>query len=353
MSERSCAVAAVQPLADRSTLPSVSFVINNHNYGRYLSKCIDSALGQSHPVEVVVVDDGSSDESPRILDHYSGAATIVRQENRGQGAAVNRGVLASTGEIVCLLDSDDWSRNDRSRTVAQHFQAGPGIDWLIHDMSLVDAAGMPLADSLYTFAAPATPVRDLVTLGDTPGSTSGLCFRRQLLQRIGDIPENVFSASADGYLICSAAFLGRLDTLQIPLSIRRLHASSVTAPSWRNASQSIRRIRMKHEISERVAELAAQLPEPDADIARAAARGTWWQAKADLQHLKTGPEQSVASLASAWLRFAGAVGATSMPAARKAGFIVRDGFLTALPGAAFARAWWMLHYGRPRLRISR
>lgn len=73
-------------------LPSVTIVISNYNYGRYLRQCIDAALAQTHPAEVVVVDDGSSDESLAVLKSYGAAIAVVEQRHGGQGAAINNGV---------------------------------------------------------------------------------------------------------------------------------------------------------------------------------------------------------------------------------------------------------------------
>jgi glycosyltransferase involved in cell wall biosynthesis len=88
-----------------------SIVINNYNYASYLSDAVDSALSQLHEGdEIVVVDDGSTDESPAILKRYAieRGITLIEQENQGQLASVSAGIDASKGEIVVLLDSDDY-----------------------------------------------------------------------------------------------------------------------------------------------------------------------------------------------------------------------------------------------------
>ena len=88
--------------------PLVTVLITNYNYGRFLREAIDSALNQTYRnVEVVVVDDGSTDESREIIDGYGGRIVSVLKENGGQGSAFNAGIAASRGEIICLLDADD------------------------------------------------------------------------------------------------------------------------------------------------------------------------------------------------------------------------------------------------------
>src|SRR4051812_36649538 len=90
-------------------------VITNHDYGRYLGAAIDSALGQTGcAVEVVVVDDGSTDGSSALLERYERATStararlrVVRQAHRGQGAAINAGFAIVTAPVVLFLDADD------------------------------------------------------------------------------------------------------------------------------------------------------------------------------------------------------------------------------------------------------
>lgn len=90
--------------------PSLSVVLNNYNYGRYLKEALESALSQLHTQdEVIVVDDGSTDNSLPMLEQYQleGKLTLIAQQNQGQMTAVRTGIDAAQGDIVVLLDSDD------------------------------------------------------------------------------------------------------------------------------------------------------------------------------------------------------------------------------------------------------
>ena len=85
-----------------------SIIINSYNYARYLGQAIDSALGQTYPhTEVVVVDDGSTDDSRAVLTGYGNRVRAVLKDNGGQASAFNAGLQASRGEVVLFLDSDD------------------------------------------------------------------------------------------------------------------------------------------------------------------------------------------------------------------------------------------------------
>ena len=86
----------------------VSVAMINYNYGRNLREAIDLALDQTvAPLEIVVVDDGSTDESPSVLRECGDQIVTVLTENRGPTAATNTALEHCSGEIVCVLDSDD------------------------------------------------------------------------------------------------------------------------------------------------------------------------------------------------------------------------------------------------------
>lgn len=97
-------------------LCEISVIIPVYNIQQHLRECLDSVLGQSYPhLQVICVDDGSTDESPAILAQYAQKdprVQVIRQQNAGPGAARNTGLEAATGEYVIFLDSDDWFEPD-------------------------------------------------------------------------------------------------------------------------------------------------------------------------------------------------------------------------------------------------
>lgn len=99
--------------------PLVSIIISSYNYGRFLRQTIDSALAQTYPnVEVIVVDDGSNDDSPDIVRSYGGRITGILKMNGGQASSLNIGFAASHGDIVIFFDSDDFLRPHAAERVA-------------------------------------------------------------------------------------------------------------------------------------------------------------------------------------------------------------------------------------------
>ncbi|MGB9751120.1 MAG: hypothetical protein C0183_21925 [Roseiflexus castenholzii] len=100
------------------TEPRVSVVITAYNAAEYLSAAIESVLAQSHPADdVVVVDDGSTDASAAVAQSYAHRGVrLIRQDNQGPGAARNRGIRETSGELVAFLDGDDlWLPNKLER----------------------------------------------------------------------------------------------------------------------------------------------------------------------------------------------------------------------------------------------
>jgi len=88
--------------------PTISVCIAAYNAERYVALAIESVLGQTYPfVEIIVVNDGSTDGTRKVLSHYSDRVKIIDQDNRGQSVAVNRAFLESSGDLVKFFDADD------------------------------------------------------------------------------------------------------------------------------------------------------------------------------------------------------------------------------------------------------
>ncbi len=108
--------------------PLVSVIIPTFNRAMWLHEAIDSVLAQDYPrIELIVVDDGSTDSTPGVVRTYGAALTFMRQSHRGVSAARNQGVAAARGELIAFLDSDDlWLPHKATAQVAQ-FQQCPTL----------------------------------------------------------------------------------------------------------------------------------------------------------------------------------------------------------------------------------
>lgn len=186
--------------------PGVSIIINNYNYGCFLRQCIDSALDQTVKAsEVIVVDDGSTDESRAVLREYGDRVRVLLKENGGQASAMNAGFAASSGDWVWFVDADDWLVPD---AVEQFLAAADGSCTRIHfRLEVVDEKGrgrgwMPKKGRSPRIYKPS----DLWRAGEKPPftPTSGNVFHRAFLEEIMPIPEVEFRLCADEYLMYSA-----------------------------------------------------------------------------------------------------------------------------------------------------
>ena len=124
-----------------NTAPLITVIVVNYNYGRYLGECIDSVLAQTYPnIEVIVVDDGSTDNSLSILQPYGERILIIQQENKGVSAARNAGLLKSKGQWIAFLDSDDAWRPEKLQEQSTYLQ-DPAVGMVFCGVEYTDDSG--------------------------------------------------------------------------------------------------------------------------------------------------------------------------------------------------------------------
>lgn len=125
--------------------PDVSVVIPVHNTAEHLAECVRSVLDQTGvSLEVICVDDGSSDASGEVLDQLSAndeRITVIHQANAGPSVARNRGIEVTRGRYVCFIDSDDWWREDALASLVREAKAGE-VDLLLFDAVAYREAGV-------------------------------------------------------------------------------------------------------------------------------------------------------------------------------------------------------------------
>lgn len=210
-------------------LPLVTIAINNHNYGRYLEKAIRSALEQDYPaIEVVVVDDGSTDNSREIIGAFAGQVIPILKENQGQASAFNAGFEASRGDIICLLDSDDFYLPSKVAEIVKRFRSDPTIGWCFHALQRQDAAGQMLGmDGEETsFLCDCRASIRKGVLKFRPPATSALCFRRRILEQILPLPVAPGVELSDNYLKCAALALSPGYYLGKGLAVQLIHTEN-------------------------------------------------------------------------------------------------------------------------------
>lgn len=179
------------------TMPDlVSVIIPTYNRARLVCRAIDSALCQTHPaVEVIVIDDGSTDDTPDRLAAYGGRIRLLRQANAGVCAARNAGLAAARGAFIGFLDSDDeWLAWKLSAQLAA-FRAHPDLQLAATDAMVVDREGHLLFDRClrryYRASYACLPEQALFeTVSDLDVPQTG--GPRRIPLRIGDFSSKIF-----------------------------------------------------------------------------------------------------------------------------------------------------------------
>ncbi|MBW4636855.1 MAG: glycosyltransferase [Gloeocapsa sp. UFS-A4-WI-NPMV-4B04] len=211
---------------DQEKLPLVSVIINNYNYGHFLCEAIDSVLNQTYPnIEIVVVDDGSTDNSREIISSYQEKIISVLKENGGQASAFNAGFAASRGDIIFMLDSDDIFVPEKVAEVVNIFEQYQDIGWCFNRLRFVDAKTNTFIKLSSESGSRLCDLRTDIKNGKMSfhaPATSGLCFKRSLLQMILPMPEIIIITS-DNYLKVAAVALSKGYFLDKQLSFLRLH----------------------------------------------------------------------------------------------------------------------------------
>lgn len=211
--------------------PLVSIIINNYNYGCFIGSAIDSALAQTYPcTEIIVVDDGSTDNSQEVILSYGNRIIPVLKENNGQASAFNAGFIVSNGSIICVLDSDDTFIAEKVAEVVEVFRCYKDIGWCFHPLRMVDTNTNKFIkiDPPSSFSGE-IDFRASIKRGRMPlfaPATSGLCFSRLLLEQLLPVPEAEDTAIFDRYLKFAALGLSKGVFLNKDLVVQGIHSNN-------------------------------------------------------------------------------------------------------------------------------
>lgn len=187
-------------LAAGGELPLVTALVTNHNYERFLGAALDSVLAQDYPaerLEIVVVDDGSTDGSRELLADYRARhperITVIHQANAGNKAAANAAIAASHGRILAMLDADDvWPVEKTTRQVAALLQ-DLSLGLVYCDQRVIDGEGRELRPSRFAWLAleaqrGSSAAAQIAGPAGNIAVNSTLMFRRELVQHLFPIP---------------------------------------------------------------------------------------------------------------------------------------------------------------------
>ncbi|MFK8186334.1 MAG: glycosyltransferase family 2 protein [Phormidesmis sp.] len=233
---------------DKLESPKVSIIICNYNYANFVEEAITSAIDQDYEnIEIIVVDDGSTDSSKEVLSKYAcnPKVSVLFKSNGGQASAFNAGYALSSGDVISFLDSDDRLHQKEISHLLDEFGLINRLNEKLligHRLSAIDEYGESKG---FLINIPASSVcvppgeegesfqqymqlhlKKYKFIGYPSAPTSGLVMTRVLGQIIFPLPEKGIVTSADDFIVVCAALLGETYFSEQVLGYYRIHSEN-------------------------------------------------------------------------------------------------------------------------------
>ncbi|MFB2773255.1 glycosyltransferase family 2 protein [Pelatocladus sp. BLCC-F211] len=206
-----------------------------YNYGRFLAQAIESCLSQKpgdYELEVLVIDDGSTDETPEVCQDYQGRIRVLRSENQGFGASLDKAIAEASGDYVCLLDADDYFDTNKILTLLPFMQKG--YLYIEHTKYFIDSDGKLINSTVHG-----------------GGNTSTLCINRTAALSLLPIQNEIFF-----HPLKSA---GHGIEISQPLSFYRFHGNNMTNYKQPDAQYSYL-ARVTHTLADQLLSMSQNPP---------------------------------------------------------------------------------------------
>lgn len=207
-------------------MSEVSVVIPTYNSAHYLAAAMDSVIAQTfRDFEVLVIDDGSDDETEMVMRRYGAPVRFFRQRNSGVAVARNRGIEESRGRYVAFLDADDTWLPEKLEQQLKSLKKAPGAEACYSARILVDDALRPL--KLLRSERRGGTLEDLLCLGNVVGSPTAVVASRGLLRETGGFDPEM-SQCADWDMWVRLAALTEFVNVNEPLATYRQHGANMS-----------------------------------------------------------------------------------------------------------------------------
>ncbi|MGZ4757197.1 MAG: glycosyltransferase family 2 protein [Acidimicrobiia bacterium] len=222
-----------QPEVDE--LPLVSIIIPAYNVEAYIAQAVDSALAQTYPrVEVVVVNDGSTDGTAEIIAGYGDRIVAVNQENQGPGAARNSGLRAAHGSLIGLLDSDDIWLPERLDAVVPLLMDRPEIGMVTSNSYVMEGTTPTLKQCYGDRRRHPFPAREQDQLDEIAQRNFlfvSVVFRKNLVDRFGEFDAAMRFMRSEDYELWTRFLVNgaRAAYVPAPLGYYRVRPGSLSA----------------------------------------------------------------------------------------------------------------------------
>jgi len=211
------------------TAPLFTVLLDTFEYGRYIEEAVRSVLEQDFPaeqVEILVVDDGSTDDTEERLGKFGDAIRYLKKPNGGQASAFNYGCSHARGEFIALLDADDVWLPNKLRRIHEAFVSQPDAGMAYHRLyEWTEDGGLATSGHFIPVSGRVTDSR-FSLLCYPMMQASSLVFRRQALEDLLPIPE-VLRTQADAYLTALIIFVSPVLALDEYLAKYRIHGANL------------------------------------------------------------------------------------------------------------------------------
>ncbi|MCI5160425.1 MAG: glycosyltransferase [Candidatus Electrothrix sp. AX5] len=241
-----------------NNLPKISVIIPLYNRGNFIAQTIQSVLNQTYPnIELIVVDDGSTDNSRNVLKQFEGKIRILEHPgrvNKGQSAAINLGIKSSESKYVAILDSDDLFAPEKIQLQVEYLEKNPHVGLVYGNGYAINEQGKKIypiyKDGHRENSAPERVLMDCYFL--LPNNS---LIRRKVLDEVGDFDESLRSAQ-DHDMAIRVAEVTKLAYLKKELFYYRRHGNSISAKNaslrWNNGFIILDKARRRFKYSSSV-----------------------------------------------------------------------------------------------------
>jgi glycosyltransferase involved in cell wall biosynthesis len=233
-------------LMTRVVSPYVTVLIDTYNYGHFIGEAVESVLAQDFPadkMQILIIDDGSTDETRGQVSKYADRVEYLYKPNGGQASAFNFGIQRARGEIVALLDADDYWLPSKVRRVVEEFDSHPDVGLVYHPFREFTTETGEWRDGGFNAVSGFVPGDKKKILTYTACQTSGLTFRTRLLRKLLPLNEGMIIQS-DGLLAALIIFLGPIIAIPEPLAVYRIHGSNL----YYHSSEGIDKARQSRRV---------------------------------------------------------------------------------------------------------
>jgi glycosyltransferase involved in cell wall biosynthesis len=228
-------------------MPSVSFIIPNYNYGRFIGRAIERCLLQAQSLpdcEVLVIDGGSTDNSMDVVRSFGSAVRSVSEKDAGQSDAVNKGVRLARGDIIGWINSDDYYSDQPFLPQAvELFKQSPKLDMVIGQGVLVDTSGREFR----RMAAPQSlDARMLYRLAGNCVFQPTVLFRRQRFLELGGLDTQLHYAMDLDLWMRMLLAGGQVAIIDQTVAYAVVHAQAKTRAQIRASIDDMHRVKMRY-----------------------------------------------------------------------------------------------------------